>query len=49
MLRYELSKTEWKRLHGIFVPMPEDFRIKFRKKMDLLTVKKSDLEKINMK
>lgn len=49
MLRYELSKTEWKRLHGIFVPMPEDFRIKFRKKMDLLTVKKSDLEKRNMK
>lgn len=44
-LRLELSKIEWKRHHGIFEPMPEDYRIKFRKKLDLLMVKKSDLEK----
>jgi hypothetical protein len=44
-LRYELSRIEWRRTHGIFEPMPEDYRIKFRKKLDLLMVKKSDLEK----
>lgn len=44
-LRFELSKIDWQRKNGIYEPMPEDYRIKFRKKMNLLTVKKEDIEK----
>lgn len=48
-LKYELRKVDWQVKNGIFKPMPDDYKLKLKKKMDLLTVKKSDLEKSKKK
>ena len=44
-LRYELKKVNWKIKHGIFEPMPDDYKITRGSMSEVIRVKKSDLEK----